>query len=202
MAKVIISSVDDGVPAFEVSSPLLSLESNIRTFSDSKLPPPQFINLSVLKLDGSSFDVNVPGNSKVGDIKFAIEELFNSSSLDSTEEFSWSQVWGYFCLCYNGEKLINDKADIQTLGMKDKDQLQFVKHLAMDYTPNSTPARHQMQNPTRSSSNFLACLSRPQTFEVEGGCGDNEISIPKFRVGHMFSNRNTYLRLFALRRKK
>jgi U11/U12 small nuclear ribonucleoprotein SNRNP25 len=32
-------------------------------------------------------------------------------------------VWGHFCLCYNGEKLINDKACLRNFEIKDGDQV-------------------------------------------------------------------------------
>ncbi|XP_047309989.1 uncharacterized protein LOC124913591 [Impatiens glandulifera] len=183
MAKVITPGVDDGIRALDVSSPLMSLKS-IRSLSYSKLPP-QLTRLSVLKLDGSSFvcwfddnnaDVNVARNARVGDIKWAIEDLFNSSSFDGQEEIPWSQVWGYFCLSYKNKNLMNDNADIQSLGMKDNDQLRFVKHLEMQ---QCTIGRQQ-----HSSANFLRCLSRPHTREVK--YEEDNISIPKFRVAHLF----------------
>lgn len=34
-----------------------------------------------------------------------------------------SLVWGHFCLCYEGEKLIDDKAYIRVVGIKDGDQV-------------------------------------------------------------------------------
>lgn len=34
-----------------------------------------------------------------------------------------SLVWGHFCLCYDGQKLTNDKAYIRNYGIKDGDQV-------------------------------------------------------------------------------
>lgn len=34
-----------------------------------------------------------------------------------------SHVWGHFCLCYNGEKLLDYKAYIRVIGIKDGDQV-------------------------------------------------------------------------------
>lgn len=41
-----------------------------------KLPDQHLLNLSVLKLDGSLFDVNIGRNATVAELKVAIEELF------------------------------------------------------------------------------------------------------------------------------
>uniref|UniRef100_A0A2N9FVE3 SNRNP25 ubiquitin-like domain-containing protein n=1 Tax=Fagus sylvatica TaxID=28930 RepID=A0A2N9FVE3_FAGSY len=84
----------------------------------SKLPQPLVLKLSVLKLDASLFDVFVSKNSTVAELKQAVEEVFASTA----KEISWWHVWGHFCLCYNGDKLINDKACLRNFGIKDGDQ--------------------------------------------------------------------------------
>ena len=40
-------------------------------------------------------------------------------------------VWGHFCLCYNGEKLINDRACLRNFEIKDGDQVcgYFLSHV-------------------------------------------------------------------------
>ncbi|KAL2552892.1 Ubiquitin-like domain-containing protein [Forsythia ovata] len=43
-----------------------------------------------------------------------------------------SLVWSHFCLCYEGQKLINEKACLQSYGIKDGDEVLFsTKTLAM-----------------------------------------------------------------------
>lgn len=37
--------------------------------------------------------------------------------------FIRSLVWGHFCLCYEGHKLINDKSYIRSYGIKEGDQV-------------------------------------------------------------------------------
>lgn len=32
-------------------------------------------------------------------------------------------VWGHFCLCYDGQKLVNDKVHVRDLKIKDGDQV-------------------------------------------------------------------------------
>lgn len=32
-------------------------------------------------------------------------------------------MWGHFCLCFDGQKLLNDKALIRNFGIKDGDQV-------------------------------------------------------------------------------
>ncbi|XP_051148163.1 U11/U12 small nuclear ribonucleoprotein 25 kDa protein-like [Andrographis paniculata] len=91
--------------------------------------PRQLLRLTVLKLDGSSFSVNVGRNVTVGDLRLSIQEEFKNS-LKEGEEHLWAVVWSHFCLCYKGEKLLDEKAGIRKYSIKDGDQLHFVRHLS------------------------------------------------------------------------
>ncbi|PIA42385.1 hypothetical protein AQUCO_02000083v1 [Aquilegia coerulea] len=102
------------------------------SFSYHKLPPPQ-IKLSVVKLDGSTFDVQVAGNVTIRELKQAVEDVFTQSPKEGGGAISWSHVWGHFCLCYEGQKLTNDKDYVRSIGIKDGDQLQFIRHLSINY---------------------------------------------------------------------
>ncbi|KAI3521220.1 hypothetical protein L1887_10681 [Cichorium endivia] len=108
------------------------------SFSYQKLPK-QLLKLSVLKLDGSSFGVEVSMNATVADLKLALEEFFQLLPTEERCIVSWSHVWGHFCLCYEGQKLLNDKAYIRRLGIKDGDQIKFVRHVTI-------PTRQQIKN--------------------------------------------------------
>lgn len=112
-------------PPFSDALPRLS-------FSYHKLPP-QLIKLCVVKLDSSSFDVQVNGNATVGELKEAIEDVFIKSPEHGARPISWSHVWGHFCLCYEDQKLINDKDYIRNFGIKDGDKLHFIRHLSINY---------------------------------------------------------------------
>ncbi|KAH6832332.1 hypothetical protein C2S53_001740 [Perilla frutescens var. hirtella] len=119
-----------------------------RTLTYRKLPEQQFLNLSVLKLDGSSFSVHVARNATVAGLKFAVEEEFNLFPKDERTKL-WALVWSHFCLCYEGQKLIRDVACIQKYGIKDGDQLRFIQHLRMDLAPTQTTK--QSKDPTVKS---------------------------------------------------
>ncbi|AED93428.1 unnamed protein product [Arabidopsis thaliana] len=100
-----------------------------RTFSYDKLPN-EPIRLSVLKLDGSSFDVYVLTSATVGDLKVAIETAFSHVPKKGPSKISWSHVWGHFCLCFGGQKLITDTDCIGNYGMKDGDEVRFKNHVS------------------------------------------------------------------------
>ncbi|KAM5547976.1 U11/U12 small nuclear ribonucleoprotein 25 kDa protein-like [Rosa sericea] len=99
-----------------------------KSFAYHKMPQ-QPLNLSVIKLDGSTFEVQVPRTATVAKLIEAVKDVFDQSANDD-EMISWSHVWGHFCLCYNGKKLLDYKAYIRVIGIKDGDQLFFVRHLS------------------------------------------------------------------------
>ncbi|KAJ4900560.1 Ubiquitin-like superfamily protein [Raphanus sativus] len=100
-----------------------------RTFSYDKLPT-EPIRLSVLKLDGSSFDVHVTCSATVKDLKLAIETAFSHVPKKGPSKISWPHVWGHFCLCYEGQKLVTDTECIGSYGMNDGDEVRFKNHVS------------------------------------------------------------------------
>ncbi|EXB67276.1 hypothetical protein L484_025757 [Morus notabilis] len=111
----------------------LTLNDDVSRYQ--KLPQLQHLKLSVLKLDGSVFEVQVVKSATVAELKSAIEEFFSSLPKEGQDKISWSLVWGHFCLCYEGQKLINDKSNIRNYGIKEGDQLQFIRHMSINYSP-------------------------------------------------------------------
>lgn len=96
------------------------------SLSYSKLQPPPLC-LTVLKLDGSCFEIEVSRMGTVGELKRAVEEAFDDLPKEGPGRVSWEHVWGQFCLCHEGEMLLTDTDHISMLGMKDGDQLQFIR---------------------------------------------------------------------------
>ncbi|KAH0459276.1 hypothetical protein IEQ34_012090 [Dendrobium chrysotoxum] len=114
-----------------------------RSFSYYRLPV-HLLKLTVLKLDGSSFDVQVARTASVRELKMAVEEVFGQYHMDrKMESISWAHVWGQFCLSFRGIKLIDEKALIKGFGIEDSDQLQFVRHLSISCTPIKQRRRGQ-----------------------------------------------------------
>ncbi|XP_050230146.2 U11/U12 small nuclear ribonucleoprotein 25 kDa protein-like [Mercurialis annua] len=114
------------------------------SFAYERLPLEHF-RLSIIKLNGSFFEVEVSMMATVGELKQAVENVFNSSPDDDMHiNISWWHVWSQFCLCYKGLKLVNDKAYIQSYGIDDGDQLYFARHLATNDSTSS--AMHMTGN--------------------------------------------------------
>ncbi|KAG9156025.1 hypothetical protein Leryth_012095 [Lithospermum erythrorhizon] len=79
-----------------------------------------------LKGDGTSFEIYVAKNGTVADLKDAVETAF----CYSPQTVSWSHVWGNFCLCYDGYKLLSDNDYISGYEIQDGDQIKFVRHVS------------------------------------------------------------------------
>ncbi|ONK70277.1 uncharacterized protein A4U43_C05F32080 [Asparagus officinalis] len=98
------------------------------SFSYHRLPEHRLL-LSVLKLDGTSFEVKIAVTATVAELKMAVEDVFRDHTEEDGGKISWTHVWGHFCLSYDDYKLVDDKACLKDYGIKDCDQLRFVRHL-------------------------------------------------------------------------
>lgn len=115
-------------------SPLRLIETlHRKSFSSYGKLPIQPIRLSVLKLDGSSFDISVVKNPTVAQLKQAVEDAFSHLPKQGIGKVSWSHVWAQFCLCYEGQKLL-DQDNVGLHDIKDGDQLQFARHTSTSYS--------------------------------------------------------------------
>ncbi|KAF7136077.1 hypothetical protein RHSIM_Rhsim08G0212500 [Rhododendron simsii] len=197
--------------SFSVLDPLICRKS-LRNLSYRKLPRQLLIKLSVLKLNGSSFDVNVARNASIAELKQAVEEVFSFSPKNGEGNISWSHVWGYFCLCYEGKKLINDKVHIRRFGINDGDQVKFIRNMSINYRPLKqqskiisgaskkcsmkfsrenahVDSKHASTNDNRhideDENNFKLCH-----YEDE-----EEVPMPKFKFAHFLNGRLSYSKL-------
>lgn len=111
-------------------SPLLLIDGfSRRSFAYNKLPEKP-LKLSVHKLDGTCFEIEVPKRGTVANLKQAVESAFSHVPKKGPEKISWSHVWGQFCLCYDVRKLVTETECIRDLGIKDGDQLFFARHIS------------------------------------------------------------------------
>ncbi|XP_027356497.1 U11/U12 small nuclear ribonucleoprotein 25 kDa protein isoform X2 [Abrus precatorius] len=87
--------------------------------------------ISVLKLDGTSFDVTVMNSATVKDLKLAIKKKVNDREQSSMghRHISWKHVWANYCLSYHNNKLLNDDDAIQSFGVRNNSQVHFVPYV-------------------------------------------------------------------------
>ncbi|GLU01297.1 hypothetical protein SLE2022_186090 [Rubroshorea leprosula] len=138
-------------------SPMVMMNGcSCKSLTYSKLPD-EPLKLSVLKLDGSFFDIKVGKAGTIADLKLAVQAAFSHVPNNGPEKISWPHVWGHFCLCYDDQKLLADTNYIKAYGIKDGDQLRFIRHVSISY--NVT----KMQTKNGAVSSKERSLSRPNS---------------------------------------
>ncbi|XP_026428789.1 uncharacterized protein LOC113324711 [Papaver somniferum] len=112
---------------FAKKNPVLS-----RSAASEKLP--LVVNLTIVKLDGDEYNIQVGRNATLRKVKKAVQNVFADKGV------SWPLVWNYFCLVYKDYeiiddesvckeyKLIDNKDKIRNIPIKDRGKLYFVHH--------------------------------------------------------------------------
>ncbi|KAI8544291.1 hypothetical protein RHMOL_Rhmol08G0284800 [Rhododendron molle] len=201
----IMASTEHEDESFSVLDSLICRKS-LRNLSYRKLPRQLLIKLSVLKLDGSSFDVNVARNASIAELKQAVEEVFSFSPKNGEGNISWSHVWGHFCLCYEGKKLINDKVHIRRFGINDGDQVKFIRNMSINYRPLKQQSKIISGASKKCSIDMelMALFDRKFSREnahVEGDHYKDEEEVPMpFKFAHFLNGRHSYSKLTSARK--
>ncbi|CAN4097887.1 unnamed protein product [Withania somnifera] len=184
------SSLSCVVPPF-----LLNDSISRKSLYYNKLPE-EPLKLTVIKLDGSSFDIKVARNGTVAELKQAVESAFSHLPKTGTGKVSWSHVWGHFCLSYYGRKLLTDSDLLGTYRIKDGDKLNFTRHVSISY--NLVKTRSERDSYRTEPSISKGCESRQRRGEREGDhLGDDllgnhqsdnrgVVTNCESRLGHLF----------------
>ncbi|KAL0323679.1 UNVERIFIED_CONTAM: ATP synthase subunit b', chloroplastic [Sesamum calycinum] len=88
-------------------------------------------------------DIEVASTGTVAELKEAVEAAFDHLPKKGPGSVSWEHVWGQFCLCHEGQKLLNDSDYIGMLGIRDGDQLQFVHNASDTYNLDKEPSERE-----------------------------------------------------------
>lgn len=85
----------------------------------------------VEKADGGFWCVVVPREATVHDLKKALKNhvalMLNRKGVK--KKINWKYIWKAYWLCYEGEKLADDRKKLLELGVKNKSSLTFIKRL-------------------------------------------------------------------------
>ncbi|CAK7353728.1 unnamed protein product [Dovyalis caffra] len=152
--------------------------TNTLFHSYNKLPE-EPLKLSVLKLDGTSFDIEAMKSATVGELRQAVEAVFSYMPQEGPGKISWPHVWGHFCLCYDGQKLLMETDYIKNYGIKDGDQLQFIRHVSGNYSLIKKRSVKQIaasESPKISLSPSNRYEEKQQNYK-EDDCHDNDDDI-------------------------
>ncbi|KAG8432881.1 hypothetical protein GDO86_017221 [Hymenochirus boettgeri] len=91
----------------------------------------QAITVRVFKADGEIMPVVVVQNATVFDLKKAIQRYIQLKHQreGGIQHISWKYVWRTYHLAFSGEKLEDDGKSLREYGIKNRDEVVFVKKL-------------------------------------------------------------------------
>jgi len=117
-----------------VTDPVLSDLSKVpcltSEYVDSliKLETGQAYPVNVEKFSGEKIELVVSPDSKIRDLKLAIQSGFERATPDIAWRISWKKgVWKTYCLAHNGVKLIEPEATLSSYGIKKNALIYFMK---------------------------------------------------------------------------
>ncbi|WJX41752.1 hypothetical protein P8452_29064 [Trifolium repens] len=143
MSEMIVSNESPRRSLSIQLSSLMIVDAGLSSYD--KLPS-HTLTLSILKLDSSSFQVEVAKTATVAVLKKAVEAAFSHIPTDGPEKISWPLVWGQFCLCYGEQKLVSETDYLRDYGIKDGDQLRFVHHVSNICNFQRKPSKKRIAN--------------------------------------------------------
>ncbi|KAG5048406.1 hypothetical protein JHK85_009509 [Glycine max] len=140
--------------------------------------------LSILKLDASSFHVEVANAATVAELKQAVEAVFCRVPQKGPGKILWPLVWRQFCLSYQGQKLVSESDYIRDFGIEDGDQLHFVHHVSDTCSFEGKQSKKQAVNlkqHRRSSSKVNRYQQKEHNDDNDIGLHDIVIENAKIR---------------------
>ncbi|KAF7830306.1 U11/U12 small nuclear ribonucleoprotein 25 kDa protein [Senna tora] len=67
-------------------------------------------------------DIVVTKTATIAELRQAVEAVFSHMP----QKGPGPHVWGKFCLCYDGQKLVTEKDYLRNYGIKDGDQVRYL----------------------------------------------------------------------------
>ncbi|OMP01379.1 hypothetical protein COLO4_11937 [Corchorus olitorius] len=182
-----------------------------------KLPQQRHFKLSVLKLDGSLFDVNVGRNATVAELKVAIEELFAELPEETNGCISWNireldvvlvghMFGGTFACLMMVRNWLTTRLASKTLGSK---MLQFIRHISV----NQSPLKRRLKHHGKCSPSGSGHEKRQNVVnhnDLDENKDDNssdhyieeeEIPLPEVKLTRLLSGWLSSTKLWAVSRK-
>lgn len=91
----------------------------------------QAMTVRIVKADGEIMPIVVVQNATVLDLKRAIRRFMELKQQreGGVKYISWRYVWRTFLLTYQGEKLEDDKIKLKDYGIRNRDEVTFMKRL-------------------------------------------------------------------------
>uniref|UniRef100_A0A0E0KWD3 SNRNP25 ubiquitin-like domain-containing protein n=1 Tax=Oryza punctata TaxID=4537 RepID=A0A0E0KWD3_ORYPU len=104
------------------------------------------MRLTVVKLDGTSFDVAMLNTATVKDLKMAIRKKTEEIEQEKMghRHISWKHIWDNYCLTHQSEKLIDDNSVLSSNGIHNNSKVYFSPHvMSRVYRKHSRRRKHR-----------------------------------------------------------
>uniref|UniRef100_A0A0D3G1A4 SNRNP25 ubiquitin-like domain-containing protein n=3 Tax=Oryza TaxID=4527 RepID=A0A0D3G1A4_9ORYZ len=104
------------------------------------------MRLTVVKLDGTSFDVAMLNTATVKDLKMAIRKKTDEIEQEKMghRHISWKHIWDNYCLTHQNEKLIDDNSVLSSNGICNNSKVYFSPHvMSRVYRKHSRRRKHR-----------------------------------------------------------
>ncbi|NWJ07356.1 SNR25 protein, partial [Crypturellus undulatus] len=91
----------------------------------------QAMTVRVCKADGETVPVVVVQNASVLDLKKALRRhvQLRQARQGGVQHLSWKYIWRTYHLTYAGEKLADDRKKLREYGIRNRDEVSFIKKL-------------------------------------------------------------------------
>ncbi|NXU83872.1 SNR25 protein, partial [Xiphorhynchus elegans] len=91
----------------------------------------QAMTVRVCKADGETVPVVVVQNASVLELKKALRRHFQlrQARQGGVQHLSWKYIWRTYHLTYAGEKLADDRKKLREYGIRNRDEVSFIKKL-------------------------------------------------------------------------
>ena len=91
----------------------------------------QSMTIRVCRADGDVYPVIVNQNASVADLKKSIRRYFELKKAREGGEriVSWKYIWKTYWLVFLNEKLKEDEKSLKSYGIRNRDQVTFMKRL-------------------------------------------------------------------------
>lgn len=91
----------------------------------------QAMTVRVCKADGETVPVVVVQNASVLELKKALRRhiQLRQARQGGVQHLSWKYIWRTYHLTYNGEKLADDRKKLREYGIRNRDEVSFIKKL-------------------------------------------------------------------------
>ncbi|CAN8192533.1 U11/U12 small nuclear ribonucleoprotein 25 kDa protein [Molothrus aeneus] len=91
----------------------------------------QAMTVRVCKADGETVPVVVVQNASVLELKKALRRhiQLRQARQGGVQHLSWKYIWRTYHLTFNGEKLADDRKKLREYGIRNRDEVSFIKKL-------------------------------------------------------------------------